>query len=199
MVRVRHSNLSTGLTGGQRLGATAWDADHEVPVADQAQAEAGTANDVLMTPLRVAEAIAALVDGVEGPQGPQGDAGPTGPAGATGATGPQGPQGEQGPAGATGATGPQGDTGPTGATGATGPQGDTGATGPQGPQDQGPPPYHHQGGEKPGASASQRIGGPLLQVVSSRGLVWEAAGCWVRYDLRSTERHMCVSCASEGA
>ncbi len=107
MVQIRHSTLSANRPS-EGLGASEWDAAHDVPVATQVEAGAGTANDKVMTPLRTAQAIAVLASGIVGPQGPQGPAGPAG------ATGPDGP---------TGNTGPAGPTGPQGATGATGPAG----------------------------------------------------------------------------
>ena len=133
MVRIRHLARAGDLAGGQRLGASAWDADHDVPVATQDEAEAGTANDKIMTPLRVKEAIQAQVEAIVGPQGPQGI---QGPAGATGPAGPQGPIGLTGPAGPKGDpgdAGPQGPAGPQGIQGVAGPKGDTGDPGPQGP------------------------------------------------------------------
>lgn len=59
MVSIRHSTQApTDPTG--RLPRSVWDADHTVPIATQAEAEAGSATNKLMTPQRVAQAIAAL-------------------------------------------------------------------------------------------------------------------------------------------
>lgn len=102
MVLIRH-NPPAPESG--RLPRSAYNADHTVPVATQAEAEAGTATDKVMTPLRTAQAIAALAGEGQSVPGPPGPAGPAGP------TGPQGPAGPAGPAGATGAAGPAGANG----------------------------------------------------------------------------------------
>lgn len=59
MVSIKHATLAAGRPAAG-IGAPMWDADHTVPVATQAEAEAGTATDKLMTPQRTAQAIAAL-------------------------------------------------------------------------------------------------------------------------------------------
>lgn len=73
--------------------------------SSQAEAEAGTEDTHYMTPLKTAEAIAALAPvGATGPQGPQGETGAAGADGSDGATGPAGADGSDGvgvPAGGT--------------------------------------------------------------------------------------------------
>lgn len=51
-VSITHAKVSgrSAGTDPQRVYGTHWDADHVVPVASQAQAEAGTSEDVLLTP-----------------------------------------------------------------------------------------------------------------------------------------------------
>lgn len=58
-VLIKHATLAADrpLAG---IGESMWDQDHSVPEATQAEAEAGAANDKVMTPLRTAQAIAAL-------------------------------------------------------------------------------------------------------------------------------------------
>lgn len=57
MVSIRHSTLAANRPSSG-LGATDWDAAHIVPIATQAEAIAGLADDKLMTPERVGQAIA---------------------------------------------------------------------------------------------------------------------------------------------
>lgn len=57
MVSIRHATTTA------TIGATQWNEDHTVPIASQAEAEAGTSTDKLMTPQRTAQAIAALGGG----------------------------------------------------------------------------------------------------------------------------------------
>ena len=51
-VSITHSKVSGRPAGNDpnRIYGTHWDADHVVPVASTAQAQAGTSSDVLMTP-----------------------------------------------------------------------------------------------------------------------------------------------------
>lgn len=136
MVSIRH-NPPAPSTG--RLARSAYNADHDVPVATQAEAEAGTATDKVMTPLRVAQAIAALGGGAPGADGADGADGASAyeVAVANGFVGTEaqwlaslvGPQGATGATGPAGATGPEGATGPAGADGAPGADGADGADG----------------------------------------------------------------------
>lgn len=88
-----------------KLGGIEPAAQVNVALASQLEAEAGTEATKTMTPLRVAQAIAALsATGPQGPQGDEGPAGPQGPEGPIGLTGPQGPQGPAGPSGSGGGT-----------------------------------------------------------------------------------------------
>lgn len=154
-------------------------------VAGQQQAEDGTDNEAMMTPLRTAQAIAAQVasgelqgpqgiPGVQGPAGPQGEPGPQGPAGPQGIqgeTGLTGPQGLTGLAGADGAQGAPGTAGSAGATGPAGPQGEVGPVGPTGPKgdpgDQGPP---GQSGAD-GQDASSLVGQAVITLPGAAGVV----------------------------
>lgn len=90
-------------------GAGAGSGGDGVIFASEAQAVSGTSTAVVMSPLRVSQAIAANAGsggggggGTVGPQGPKGDKGDTGARGATGATGPQGPKGDPGTGGGSG-------------------------------------------------------------------------------------------------
>lgn len=67
MVPIRHNTPAAS----DRLPWSAWNEDHDVPIATQAEAEAGEASDTLMTPERTAQAIAALAPDAEA--GPAGD------------------------------------------------------------------------------------------------------------------------------
>lgn len=59
MVSIKHATLAAARPEAG-IGASMWDDDHDVPLATQAEAEAGTATDKLMTPQRTAQAITAL-------------------------------------------------------------------------------------------------------------------------------------------
>lgn len=56
MVSIRHTSPSSGAP----LPLSDWDADHDVPIATQDEAIAGLADNVLMTPERVGQAIAVV-------------------------------------------------------------------------------------------------------------------------------------------
>jgi hypothetical protein len=137
MVSIRHTTPApaTGV-----LPRAAYNEDHIVPIATQAEAEAGTVTNKLMTPQRTAQAIAAL--GTGGAPGEDGAsayeiavangfvgnqaawlASLVGPAGADGEQGIQGIQGVQGVPGADGADGAPGADGADGAPGADGADG----------------------------------------------------------------------------
>ena len=75
-VEIKHATLTSEL-GGSKVGATEWDEAHTVPVASQAEAEAGTNDSKLMTPERTAQAIAALAPGGGGGSVDWGDIGGT--------------------------------------------------------------------------------------------------------------------------
>ena len=62
MVSIKHATAAVDRPT-EGLGATEWDEDHDVPIASQAEAEAGVATDKLMTPLRVAQAIESITSG----------------------------------------------------------------------------------------------------------------------------------------
>ena len=57
-IPVRHASLSGDILPG-KADASHWDEAHSIAEATQAQAEAGTNNDVAMTPLRTRQAIVA--------------------------------------------------------------------------------------------------------------------------------------------
>lgn len=57
MVSIKHATTTA------TIGETQWNEDHTVPLATQAEAEAGTIATKLMTPQRTAQAIAALGGG----------------------------------------------------------------------------------------------------------------------------------------
>ena len=61
MVSIKHATTTA------TIGETQWNEDHSVPLATQAEAEAGTVTNKLVTPQRVAQAIAALGGNVVGP------------------------------------------------------------------------------------------------------------------------------------
>jgi len=75
-VEIKHATLTSEL-GGSKVGATEWDEAHIVPVASQAEAEAGTNDSKLMTPERTAQAILALAPGGGGGSVDWGDIGGT--------------------------------------------------------------------------------------------------------------------------
>ena len=58
-ITIRHATRASDRPV-EGIGGQEWDQAHEVPLASQAEAEAGTATDKLMTPQRTAQAIAAL-------------------------------------------------------------------------------------------------------------------------------------------
>ena len=92
--------------------------------ATVAEVDAGTRDDVFVTPYSFQNASRWSTAGATGPTGPPGLAGTPGPTGPTGSQGPQGIQGLTGVTGPQGIKGDQGDTGPTGPTGPTGADGE---------------------------------------------------------------------------
>ena len=93
--------------------------------ATQVEVDAGTRNDVFLTPLTFQNA--ARWSGITGLDGATGRTGHTGATGHTGVTGAQGATGVKGATGERGATGEQGETGAIGHTGARGATGVTGS------------------------------------------------------------------------